>query len=1460
MQTVVGPASSPLGDSGAVAVSLSPEMMHPLPRPRPRSRPHTPNQLSSASISTHKFTMDSEESDWSLPYAPHSFSHSRPPSASHSVDSPLPVSQDPVPPVPSSYKARSSSDSDEIPYSESSPPRPFFRLPKTSTLPDPSQFPDPSPFRPHQYLSSGPPTLSSGGSSIASTRSSAAYTSPGSALASGDYGNNVQIASNDDDQAIGVGITSDDVVHLASQDSSVSTSVSHSRAPIDQSRWSQSYSGSVRSRSSLVRSNSSNGHDNSILSIQPKPLDLSWQPVDERDEVDLISDPDTEDTDLEEDVSEEHEEERTSAIVIAEEGRGLIVRGDGLAVTDLAVHPGTTHLLIGSLNNANALPAYLTSALPTISTTLLALDISANFLGALPPALESCVYLEELNVSSNPLRALPLFIAQLTSLRVLLADSTGLTTLPAPLSALDKLHTLSIRRNKMYFLPSWLCLLVSLQTLLVDGNPFHGPWKALMEPLLAKGVPGSSYPSTPIFPLPLSATQDTDSPTDTDVGDSQAYQSNGRIQEDEDTITPVRAPALEPPASAPVGSSRGVMRTRTNPKSSYRGNWNAPFGSSYAAPEHSNGNPTNSVHVNEKELRRMKSAGELRHPPASNFSPIGSQGRLTRSQYGTSASSSNLLADYESFPQRFATVSHRSPSHEQGYRAPLDHSPRDKHSEQDAASTPSPEQPTSISDSSRPRIPVRRDSLRLAEMSTTRQRSVLRRKDDKQKEQSGRWGFLKKMSMGKLKPDVPAPKPSTLRPGITPLANVAESTSGSIPAPTALSPNPQSLIDVRLSSTGSLGLEIPGGSPEISVSPSIADPKEGPDMNGTSPLPDPSPVPSPSLLSAAPSSPSPSSHSSSTRVAKRRSFLPIGGPTTPMSPGPLPSGVSLPSTNGDEERLLTPSPISPDTAEQAQRREGDRAREAYTRALRSVMAYLRDMNDLSVTQHSLMSVYSPSTPDIAGSGSRSRRPTVTDSGRVASDGTSSSPSSVAASRSGSSDQLRSSESITHLRSLNLSHTSSIATTDSAGSVYGEERKFKDDSSRRMRVVKEIVDTERTYVKGLQELIDIYIKPAAAQVNLLGGVSSTKDTIIPAAERKIVFSGLDSLFSFHKDIFLPALELAANPVLRPQANQSEQEMEGVLSANAARGIARTFVSHAAFMRMYSTYINNFDHSVQRIKQWVSDRSGTGTSSSPSLTSQAAAGAGSSNAASDPSGGPQLTSSQRKRIKGYLKRCRLNPRHSQLNLEGYLLLPVQRIPRYRLLLEELARSTAPAEGCLDPLDQALDEISSLATNMNEGKRESESRSKLVQWQSRMRGRFPSPLVQPHRRLIMDGPLLLTRVVRKVTIPFELIDGQGDTATIQVDCLSPEQTPRSLLGILCNDLLVLCRDASDGKDPLSPVDLWAVLRMQTLPQPASIVHGNVLRIVDNKAILYFEASSTSIALNWFRAINLHIPTSKA
>ena len=110
-------------------------------------------------------------------------------------------------------------------------------------------------------------------------------------------------------------------------------------------------------------------------------------------------------------------------------------------------------------------------------------------------------------------------------------------------------------------------------------------------------------------------------------------------------------------------------------------------------------------------------------------------------------------------------------------------------------------------------------------------------------------------------------------------------------------------------------------------------------------------------------------------------------------------------------------------------------------------------------------------------------------------------------------------------------------------------------------------TERTYVKGLQELVDIYIKPASVPVN---GIGQNKDTIVPAHERKIVFSGLEALFYFHRESFLPALERATAPLLVP-IQGGPTDVDGQLSLYVARDVANTFVSHAAFMKMYSTYI-------------------------------------------------------------------------------------------------------------------------------------------------------------------------------------------------------------------------------------------------------------------------------------------------
>jgi hypothetical protein len=91
------------------------------------------------------------------------------------------------------------------------------------------------------------------------------------------------------------------------------------------------------------------------------------------------------------------------------------------------------------------------------------------------------------------------------------------------------------------------------------------------------------------------------------------------------------------------------------------------------------------------------------------------------------------------------------------------------------------------------------------------------------------------------------------------------------------------------------------------------------------------------------------------------------------------------------------------------------------------------------------------------------------------------------------------------------------------------------------------------------------------VNLLSGVGSGKDTVVPASERKIVFGGIDALFSFHKDSFLPALEVAAAPLMKPSAELQAADHDGQLSLNVAKAVGNIFLKHAAFMKMYSSYI-------------------------------------------------------------------------------------------------------------------------------------------------------------------------------------------------------------------------------------------------------------------------------------------------
>lgn len=1258
---------------------------------------------------------------------------------------------------------------------------------------------------------------------------------------------------------------------------------------------------------------------------------------------------------------QELEEERTAAIIVAEEGQAVMARRGYDSLEGFEVKPGTTHLEIPHTTTPELAPSFLDNVLSFVPPTLLALDLSGNQLTSLPLGLAECRALGELKISNNPLRTLPPWLSNLRNLQIFIADFIELEFLPNELSALSGLQLISLRNNNLHSLPGWLCTLNEIEWLLVDNNPFLAPWQVVVAPLT------NAVPATPgLTPrTPFSAVSGESTLTGDSLSPPQSALP-GRGRDDgfgDQTITlptrlfpnsgltPTSAASSQPPyhiytpsvsgfpmaptpdsgLSAPSPFGVGTPSSAISEATHYPASATSYFPptplratTSTAPPKnrrtYADGQDVEILRVppmpppppnaasqfpsridgaqsdsEKKSLKKMKSADDVRKraragsvsaavaaasnmfktntqpvpalPSASPMpSPMPSPGP-NRMPLGPEATPERgQPPKFMSLAMRSGSSINQSPVHQ---RAALTNSLWEP-----PENGPVTDSPVDLSDSS-PRMEAR--TYTGPPPSKSSQFTSPSQDDDSLSREKGRkWGFLKKMSMGKMR---------AAAAGVGGQETIRSNKSIKVKRPsTGQGSRPPSEFGQRApahqfgqatnSVVDSPAFHPPGLLPSGSTASLNGGPKAV-DLGSPTLIPPPA----------------------TTRSGRRRSFLPLDGPpqlNIPIDKSPLMPTMGLGGLANGPERPDIAISISgttviggdgsnPSSARQSQNYQeilinvqSDQPmsalstlvmNETYANALRTLMVYLRDLFDLGGSIPTLPTgavPVPPMPPSVPGSSSsspmpdRRRRPTLV-GGEAPTD------SIFSANFTPPNRGLRNMTSTTSLRG---GPTVSTYTADSGGSGAGggaEERKVKDDKAKRAYLVKEIVDTERTYVKQLQELIDIYINPSAQSA---GPLTSKGETIVPVPERRIVFNGLEALFSFHMQNFLPALERKAAPLM---SRQPGSEVDGEMSARVARDVAQVFVSHAAFMRMYSTYINNFDNCLARLKQWTTPPPPTvaPVAAAPNSSTAHVVGLGLTMSAmgavlppDTPTSISPLTNSQRKRIKEFLKRCRRNPKHSQLNLEGYLLLPVQRIPRYKLLLEQLVSSTPPRPDSYDdPIEKALEEISALAMNMNEGKRESESRKKLVQWQTRIGGssKFPSPLVQPHRRLIMDGSLKLSKVARKKHEYCQSVTSTGEATVIQVEFLEVESTPRDLAAILCNDLLVLCKDPSKGKDKHAHVDLWAVLRMQTLPQPASIVNGRHLRLVDHKAIMYFEMTSTSDALTWSRAINMHIPASR-
>lgn len=129
-----------------------------------------------------------------------------------------------------------------------------------------------------------------------------------------------------------------------------------------------------------------------------------------------------------------------------------------------------------------------------------------------------------------------------------------------------------------------------------------------------------------------------------------------------------------------------------------------------------------------------------------------------------------------------------------------------------------------------------------------------------------------------------------------------------------------------------------------------------------------------------------------------------------------------------------------------------------------------------------------------------------------------------------------------------------------------------------------------------------------------------------------------------------------------------------------------------------------------------------------------------------------------------------------LSSLLITPIQRVPRYKLLLKEVLRHTAPKEKNFNILQSSLAQIENVASHINSLVEEYENTQNLLELQKRIIGTVN--LVKPGRKLIRQGPLM--KVSKKGNSSFRrhfvllsdtLLYCKGDPeSSLTVCCLLP------------------------------------------------------------------------------------------
>eukprot|EP01102_Stenamoeba_stenopodia_P020019 TRINITY_DN7682_c0_g1_i1.p1 TRINITY_DN7682_c0_g1~~TRINITY_DN7682_c0_g1_i1.p1 ORF type:complete len:920 (-),score=198.74 TRINITY_DN7682_c0_g1_i1:189-2948(-) len=226
--------------------------------------------------------------------------------------------------------------------------------------------------------------------------------------------------------------------------------------------------------------------------------------------------------------------------------------------------------------------------------------------------------------------------------------------------------------------------------------------------------------------------------------------------------------------------------------------------------------------------------------------------------------------------------------------------------------------------------------------------------------------------------------------------------------------------------------------------------------------------------------------------------------------------------------------------------------------------------------------------------------------------------------------------------------------------------------KRTHIAKELLSTEQSYVRSLKIIITCYMTPLLQWVD-------TEKSEVNKAELKQIFLNVDMIVSIHNEL-LKNLEEKLN-------NWRESQILGDI-----------FMRIAPFMKMYNEYANNYEQAANLLASKLVIKEGKVNVFAQKLWElEQASGEG-------------------------------NP------LPSLIIMPIQRIPRYNLLLADLLKNTPRNHADRDKISNALEKMAETANYINNNIRDAENNKKLMKLAAGNKG--AKGIIAPHRQLVREG----------------------------------------------------------------------------------------------------------------------------